>query len=990
MTRSRVFIFLSALFALAHAGSAFAQGVQTGTIRGTIKDQQNLAVPGVTVTATSPALQGSRVAVSDTQGIYTINALPPGQYTVVFTLSGFADLKRTVALPLGITVEQNASLSPAGVTESVQVTASEPAPIATAIVGANFKHEEIEALATPRTLEGIATLSPSVTENSTNSGQIVVNGAMAFDNIFMINGVDVNDNLFGNPQNLFIEDAIEETQVLTAGISAEYGRFTGGVVNAITKSGGNSFSGSARVNFLNPDWTTPTPYEVTKGLQDSAHPDTLQERYEGTFGGPILKDRLWFFTSGRYQNVATPQVLPQTAVSVPSTNQNKRGEVKITGTAAEGHTLAVGYLNNSTNLTNSSGIQSYVIDPNSEVNYSEPNSYFYTNYKGVFGNTLLVEAQYSQRHFAFLGDGGTGTAITDSPFFSATQCACLYNAPYFDANDPENRNNKQLTGSATKYWELGGRHETKGGYEWFRSQRTGGNSQSSTSYVFTSDFVTNPDGSPVVDSTGRPIPMFVPGTSYLDYYPAVIGAVLNVDNNSLYAQDHWTISNRLSADLGARYEHVKAVSTGQIISVDTARIVPRIGIAYDLNGNGDQIVHVTYGQYSGRYDEAQIGANSPVGNPPDIEPLYQGPAGTGYNFAPGFNLANYPISSANAAVSDPTQNIKMDPNLKSPLVQEFTASFGSKTISTKGYGEVSYIWRETHDLIEDFQDLTTGTTNVIVNGVSAGIFTNKFYTNAPNDQVYRKYQGLVFQGRYRVNNAWSINGQDTVQLQNYGDYEGEATNQPGSTSVNGNFPEAYDPARSYPFGNLQNFERNRLRVWSIYNWDMGSKGSLSLSGLLRVESGLAYSLAANNVALTPQQVAILAAAGYPDQPGSRSLFFTGARGDQTFAGYGVFDMSINYDIPVVRTLKPWLKFDVYNLFNNEKLIAWNTTITPNKASGVDSFGQPLGYTQGPSFGTATGNTVTNLNNANINAYPLSFAGGQPGGRTLRVAVGVRF
>src|SRR5579872_4011625 len=143
MTRARAFIFLAALFAIANtAASVFAQGVQTGTIRGTIKDQQNLAVPGVTVTATSPALQGSRVAVSDTQGIYTINALPPGQYTVVFTLSGFADLKRTVALPLGITVEQNATLSPAGVTEQVQVTASEPAPIATPIVGMNLKHEE--------------------------------------------------------------------------------------------------------------------------------------------------------------------------------------------------------------------------------------------------------------------------------------------------------------------------------------------------------------------------------------------------------------------------------------------------------------------------------------------------------------------------------------------------------------------------------------------------------------------------------------------------------------------------------------------------------------------------------------------------------------------------------------------------------------------------------------------------------------------------------
>jgi hypothetical protein len=197
-TRS-TFILLAMLVAIGLAATAFAQGVQTGTIRGTVKDQQSLAVPGVTVTATSPALQGSRSVVTDGQGQFTINALPPGLYTIKYTLSGFNDVTRTVSLPLGIIIEQNAVIQPAGVAESVQVTATLPTPIATSIVGANMKHEEVEQLATPRTLEGIATLSPGVTENATNSGQIVVNGAMAFDNIFMINGVDVNDNLFATP-----------------------------------------------------------------------------------------------------------------------------------------------------------------------------------------------------------------------------------------------------------------------------------------------------------------------------------------------------------------------------------------------------------------------------------------------------------------------------------------------------------------------------------------------------------------------------------------------------------------------------------------------------------------------------------------------------------------------------------------------------------------------------------------------------------------------
>src|SRR5258707_1240074 len=101
--KTRSTIILLAMFvaiAIAFAATGFAQGVQTGTIRGTVKDQQSLAVPGVTVTATSPAMQGSRSVVTDAQGQFTINALPPGAYTVKYTLSGFNDVTRSVSLPL--------------------------------------------------------------------------------------------------------------------------------------------------------------------------------------------------------------------------------------------------------------------------------------------------------------------------------------------------------------------------------------------------------------------------------------------------------------------------------------------------------------------------------------------------------------------------------------------------------------------------------------------------------------------------------------------------------------------------------------------------------------------------------------------------------------------------------------------------------------------------------------------------------------------------
>ncbi len=126
----------------------------------------------------------------------------------------------------------------------------------------------------------------------------MIGGGFAFDNVIMLNGVDIGDNIFATPQNLFVEDAIQETQVLTSGISAEYGRFGGGVVNAVTKSGGNTFSGSGRVNFVNPSWTTATPFEVARGIDKTAHPDTLSKNYEGTFGRPARQGSAVVFHVG--------------------------------------------------------------------------------------------------------------------------------------------------------------------------------------------------------------------------------------------------------------------------------------------------------------------------------------------------------------------------------------------------------------------------------------------------------------------------------------------------------------------------------------------------------------------------------------------------------------------------------------------------------------------------------------------------------------------
>jgi hypothetical protein len=949
-----------------------AQGIQTGILRGIVTDSQQLPVPGATVTITSPAMQGARTMVTGTDGAFVFRLLPAGTYEMRVELAGFRTVGATVIVPLGGVGEQNAELQPAAATADVVVNAEAP-PLSTAAVGLNIRHDEVEQLAVSRNLQGIATLSPAVNDNTPNTGQLSINGAFGFDNLFMVNGVDVNDNIFGNPQSLFIEDAIEETQVITSGISAEYGRFSGGVVNAITKSGGNTFSGSLRLNLTNPSWVDETPFEKENGI---TRENTLNRSYEGTLGGPIVRDRLWFFGAGRRADLTNSNTFAVTGSPYREQDNNWRLEGKLTGTIKPGHTAQFGFLNNSRKISNTPSFESLSIDPATLTTQKLPNWYTFANYRGVLRSNLLLEGQYSERRFKFDGVGGTDTSIFASPFFTLTQDEGHYNAPYFDATDPEERNNRQFTGSVSYFVNGAGRHELKAGYEWYRSQNTGGNSQSATNFVFDADYLTDANGDPVLDAQGRLQPVFVPvdpddeevAATLLENWIPVRGATLNVDNNSFYAQDHWVINRKFSADAGLRYERVRSNATGNIVGVDTDTVVPRLALAYDARGDGRYVFHTTYGHYTGRYNEAQIGVNSNVGNPDETLAVYVGPPGAGRDFAPGFDPDNYVVFRG----IFPTINTFFDKGLSAPVTKEFTVS-GGATWGGKAYGEATYVWRDTSNLIEDFIELDNGFTEAIRDGIDFGSFTNHVYRNS--DIPQRHYQAAVFQGRYQIKPRWTLYGAWTVQLKNDGNYEGENTNQPGAPSVIGDYPEAFNAARNFPDGRLQNFERNRARVWSIYDFDLKKYGDLSISGLWRFESGRVYSLVATGQQLTSIQRSLLA--DYVDEPESQDVYF-GERGSETFPSYALFDVSANYAIPVFKSLRPWLKIDVFNLFNNDKLIGWDTTVRQDPTSPVDSLGLRTGFVRSPTFGQALG----------PNDYPMSL--GTSGGRTFRMALGFRF
>jgi len=954
---------------------------------GTVKDPSGGVLPGVTVSVSSPALQGTRETVTDGNGFYNLQALPPGSYTVRFALQGFASLEnKNVIVPLGSVALVDVNMAVAAVTEVVQVSAQSSNALAVPTGQVHLTSRELNNIPVGRTPARIAEFAPGLTDNTPNVGQVTISGGFAYDNVFLIDGVDVNDNLFGTANNVFIEDAIDETQVLTSGISAEYGRFSGGVINMVTKHGGNIFSGSIRLNLSNPAWNNESPLEKAHTPDPIVHPDLLSKFLEGTLGGPVMRDRVWFFFAGRRERSGAQNLTALTSMPFTTGTSNDRYEIKVTGTPATNHTIQGSFVDNKTEQSDLASLNlALSLDKTVLVTRQTPNRLFVTNYNGVLGSRTYVSGQFSNKKFGFRNAGGTSTALADSPFRArgvapGTTAGQHYHAPFFSALDPEDRDNTQFAGSVAYFLTTRstGTHNLKAGAEHFTSSRVGGNSQSATNYVFQSDYVltTNANGQlvPQLDAQGRLIPTFVPGVSRLQNWLPTLGAKMDITTQSYYVQDHWSASGRLTFDLGVRFEKADSEATGDIIGADTHSIVPRLGLSFDPLGDGKWVLQATYAHYSGKYSDVQFARNTNVGSPSLVTYQYSGPAGQGFDFAPGMDLANYTtVISGNF----PTANVFLADNLKSPLTKEITLSAGRQF--RKGYGRVLYTWRRASNFIEDFIDdpSAAGKITVVRNGVNFGTFDRLEFRNS--DDVERRYQGMQFIGRYDIGTRLNLNGNYTVQFKNAGNFEGEAANQPANPSDFGDYPQVLTP-RSYPDGTLNDFERSKVRLWAVYNQSLGSAGNVILGPVWRYNSAQTYSLIAAGVPLSAIQIAQFQQAGYARQPGggSQTLYFDD-RGSESFKGYGLVDFAVTYDIPIWKSARPWFKFEIYNILDNNKLIGWNNSVTPDPNSPLDANGLPTGYIKPGNFGTARANSD----------FPRPLPG-IDGGRTFQMAFGMRF
>ena len=964
---------LVAFLALSSAPGSFAQGLQTGSVRGVVKDTTGQVVPQVTVRAESSAQQGARVTMSDAAGAFLLQGLAPGAYTITFDFAGFQTVRSSLRVGVGAVERLDAILLPESVTASVHVVAATPSLLSARAGGSTIRTNEIERLPTGRTPSLVAELAPGLTNNTPNVNQVTISGAVAYDNVFLLDGVDIGDNLFARPDDLFIEEAIEETQVLTSAVSAEYGRFSGGVVNAVTRRGGNLFSGSVRSNLSNAAWTKETPFELANGQQRQSKMDRY---YEGTFGGPLRRDQVWFFFAGRTQSSETSLTLAQTAAPFQQTDDQHRWDLKVTATPLANHTVQAQYMDRSQQRFAPS--LPITIDPTAGDHTNTPGDLFAANWNGVVAHRFFATAQYSRKtnHPRF---GNTSTRLQDSPFLTIGRMSPggLHFGPvYFDRTDPEDRDNNQLTGSVSYFGSRRGwgTHDVKAGFEVFSLILRGGNSQSSTGYLFNTDYVSTA-GRPLTDASGRVVPLWMPGTTTVGNTLPTRGAELDIRTTAFYLQDRWTLA-RFTFDVGVRYEHAASEATGGAPSIDAQSFAPRLAASYQLREDGSTVIGGSYAHYSGRYTSSIFGRNTPVANSGRVTSVYNGPAGQGYDFAPAYDLSKYSIVSG----SFPTANIFLDDDLQSPLTREFTLS-AAQTLGARGAVRAMYIARTATGLVESFIDdpSAAGKTVVTQQGATFGTFDNVYYRNA--DAAVRNYQAVELLGNYQVRANWSAAAHWTVQLKNEGNYEGESANAPGAPSVLGDYPEMLVANRNFPMGRLDDYQRHKVRAWTTYLVNMGRFGALDVTPMWRYNSALTYSLAANGVPLSTVQRS--RNPGYARLPGagangSQTLFF-GERGSQAFAGYGLVDLGMTYQVPVWASLKPWVKLEVLNVLNNDKLIAWDTTITVDPASALDADGLPTGFIRGVRFGQGTSTA----------SYPRPRPG-MTGGRTFLGAFGLRF
>ncbi len=944
---------LAVVFSLL-AGTVFAQGNPTGTIVGQVTDPDGLAIPGVTITASSTGLQGVRSAVTSANGDYIVPFLPAGEYALTFELQGFATTQKTVSLKMADRLPVNVKLAVGGLTEVVSVTAGASETATTSTVATTIKASTVELIPIGRTLDAATLLSPGATDNGPG-GNIMISGALSYDNLNLINGVAVNENLRGQARTLFVEDAIQETKVSSGNISAEYGRFQGGVVNMITKSGGNTLSGSFRTSFSNDAWKALTPYPGDANL------DVVVPAYELTLGGPVVKDKLWYFAAGRFQKNSTNNTAPFTGFNYTRTDDDKRGEGKVTYAINARNTAKVSYLRKTLAIGNNSF--STVMDAASLYDNAIDEALIAGNYQAVLKSNLFVEGQYSQRT---MNTTGTGSRFTDllkgTPIWDRSRSQARFNAPTFCAvcpNAVDLRNNVDGYAKANYFLSTQnlGSHDIVGGFDVYNEMRK--NNQNSSASNFRVQATTS-----VID--GQTIyPVFQTGTTtYVEWLPVFEETKgNNLRTYSGFFNDVWRMNNRLTLNLGLRYDKNSTFDQGAKQVGNDASFSPRLGATYDVSGDGKWIANFGYAHYVAAFNTQIADASSAAGRQASFSYFYAGPSvnvGAGpYLNSPQALQVLFDWFNANGGTSRATRNQPTVPgvntavraDIQSANTNEVMAGLAHE-IGGKGAVRVDLVYRNYDGFYGNFVDLSTG----VVTDPRTGTAFN--LTQVDNtDSVERNYLGTSIQFEYRATEDLRLSGNWMVSFAR-GSVEGEDLTN-GATRASANeYPEYREASWNYPSGYTNGDQRHKMRVWGSYDLPVpDALGNATLGFMQRLDSGLGY-----DYNMTIDSRPYVTNPGYITPP-STVTYYVSNRGEFHYNNIWRTDLSLSWNHGVAGLGKTQVFFRgvVVNIFNTQGVDSFNTSLISRTGDATLAAFNPftttpvegVNYRKGPNFGQPT-------------------------------------
>ncbi|MCM2315429.1 MAG: TonB-dependent receptor [Thermoanaerobaculia bacterium] len=927
------------------------------------------------VTISSPAMQGTRSTSSNINGDYNFGALPPGKYTVRFESQGMAPEARAVIVGLARTERVNATLAALPETmqplvETIAVTArnvpAAPSVLETTEIQSNYTAELVDELPIERTVQSVTRFSPGV--RSSALGRESISGAPVFDSVYLVNGVVTNEPIsptgsgLGSMDNFYIEDAVLETSVLQGSISAEYGRFTGGLVSVVTKFGGNETAGSLRDSLRDPAWTSPSAYGEPEQEKN------LEHVYEATLGGRIVRDRLWFFVAGRFAETSLTGVYKDSKQPMPpAVTRDERVEAKLTGQISSKQSLVAAYLDYDRGKTNVPPLSGAWEASALDSKHSIPGSMTSLNYSGVLRNNLLVEAAYSTRSIEFLGRGGDhltrdatnprdialGSLGFDRMFLGSwgapDWCGVCGRGELWD-NELYNLKGTYYVDSRAL-----GTHTIVAGYEKFAESRYPNNYQSGSNYLLYI-YATPPTRD--VDGTLRPV---VSAGDVIVYAP--IHGQSNASNfvtNTLFVNDKWDLSSRWSFNLGVRHDQNDSVAAGGVQVSGDGKASPRLGAIFDVRGDGRYRINASFSRYVSKLDEYGGGAAS-AGQPWFIAYEYRGPTVGGpqtglgsfdvleqvfrwFLDQGGVTAADLVLGTAIAGVNTRVTD------LQSMHVDEWSVGFGAQ-LGSRGVVRLDWIDRAWADLYAQSSVPGDVVENPIIPGDRIDV-TNHGNTN----RLERAYRALTIQSHYRFNERLTVGGHYTWSeaLGNWEDFQ-MWQNSDKSPFL---YAEYKAFAQFSPSGRLALDQPHKARVWLGYHQPLGRFGNVNVSILERLDSGRPYSA---------QEVirvgAYVANPGYATPPARVDYYFSD-RGAYRWETATATDLAINYEVPIQK-VSVFAQAEVLNLFDEQAQIGGNAGVqviapfdpfheVPKECPRGQSDCTGFHWQKRPTFGTAIG------------------------------------